>query len=66
MPAVMVVVTVLAVVVTLIPRGSVSVLPVPASVLRVAVSRRVTARTMTLIDLNSAPLNGTCVRVYTN
>jgi hypothetical protein len=65
MPVVMVVVTVLAVVVTMIPGGSVSALPVPASILRVAVSRRVTAKTMILIDLNSAPLNGTCIRVYT-
>jgi hypothetical protein len=65
MPVVMVVVTVPAVVVTMIPGGSVSALPVPASILRVAVSRRVTAKTMIVIDLNSAPLNGTCIRVYT-
>jgi hypothetical protein len=65
MTVVMVVVTVLAVVVTLIPSGFVSVLPVPASVLPGAVSRRIIAKTMTLIDLNGAPLNGTCIRVYT-
>ena len=62
----MVAVVVVPVIAISVPGGSVSAFPVTASVLPVAVSRRVIAKAATVGHRDSTPSSRTCIRTRTN